>query len=567
MRPAFLFSVLIGASVGTAGVWVVSHRPAPPVSASVSSPPAAVIAPSGPLSPRQTSLLIAAWLALPTTPGPRANHAARAESLRAVLARLADTDFPRLLDGIQHLFDEAHSDLRRLAFDAWLDRDPASAARWAISAGKDAGNLAIQAARAWSRRDALAALAFTSSLADQDFAINLTSYVTGQIAPADLARALAIIEARGASFRDALAADLFRPMAKTDPAAAIRAFGPTMWRRGTQKWQLDTALAAWARTDLDGALAWLAVQPRAQELPSIAARLGTDDASRARVGSALLARTDFPMRQATLGKLLSDWVEKSPSAALAWLDTIADRDLRNRILERATRGYSPEHPEQDLPLVLARVPSQSRDETLGMRLEAWAVLSPEATLAWLAARTDDPVVARAAPRVHGAILGALAVESPEAAVREWKNLADAASREAAIGPIVQSWARTDPASALRWGTEQLLVAGQVTANWQSQPLQIWAKQNPAAVRHWLQGQTNAQLERSLLGFDGGIGRHLPPASAADLYAQIRNPEIRAELITKHLRDWLAEDPSAARMWLENHDTLTPEQTAALLQAR
>ena len=567
MRPILLAAVLFGSSLGAALAWQHTRpRPAPVSTSSPAGTRAETDALAGPprLSSRDTSHALSAWLALPRSHGPRANHAARAEALRALLSRLPEAEFPRLLDAILRLDDEARDDLRRLAFDTWADLDPAAAARWAAAAGAPARNLARQAAKAWALRNPLAALAWVAALPDEALAIDLAGTVIGLLPPGDLTRALCLIEARGPVFRDALAAALFRPLAKADPAAAVRAFGPAMWRRSSEIRQLDTALAAWTRIDLDGALAWLSAQPRAEDFPALATRLGTDDASRARLGAALLARADFPMRQATLGELVSDWVAKSPAAALAWLDTVKDRELRERILERATRGYSPEHPEADLPLLLARVPSPDRDSTVAMRLEKWAEISPQAALAWIATQTD-PSVAKAAPRVHGAILGTLAVESPEAAVREWSALSDPATRAAALGPIVEAWSRAAPEAALRWGTEKLLASGGTVATWQSVPLQNWAAQNASAAIAWVESHADEQVRRGLFNTILGSGQQrLPHVRAAQLYSQIKAPALRTELLTSLLGGWLKFDPAAARSWLEKSDALTPEQAAALL---
>lgn len=571
MRPVLPAALLFGSALGAAFAWQLGRdrAAAPTVSPTAAtrpaSAPADALAPRPTLTSRETGSALAAWLKLPRSPGGRANLAARAESLRALLVRLPAAEFPRLLDSVHRLDDEARDDLRRIAFDAWLELDPAAAARWAFMGGASTENLLYQAVKIWTARDPLAAIAWIVALPADTLASDLARHVVGQLPPADLARAMGLIETRGPAFRDSLAAALFRPLAKTAPAAAIRAFGPAMWRRSSEIWQLDTALAAWARTDLDGALAWIAAQPRNDSQDSITARLGTDDASRARLGAALLARPDFPLRQATLGQLISDWAETSPGAALAWLDTVQDRDLRNRILERATRGYSPEHPELDLPLVLAREPGRNRDEALAYRLEKWAKLSPEAALAWIAARADEPAVARATPRVHGTILGALAAESPEAAVREWGALPDPATRVAALGPIVDAWSRSAPEAALSWGTGQLLATGEPFANWQVTPLQEWVGKKPAEALAWIENLPDDRARRALFGRivkpspnPAGAGR------AADLYACIKDPALRSELLTAHVKDWMRYDPASAKTWLDTHDTLTPEQAAAIL---
>jgi hypothetical protein len=124
-------------------------------------------------------------------------------------------------------------------------------------------------------------------------------------------------------------------------------------------------------------------------------------------------------------------------------------------------------------------------------------------------------------------------------------------------------------AALQWAVAQQDSPGRVHAH--SELIAAWAKKDPEAALRWAEAaalKENAQGNRyypSPLSFiGGGWNDKAPRAQTADLYTKIQDPALRLETITNHVREWRAQDPAAARTWLETQTALTPEQTAALL---
>ncbi len=571
MSPALpLFS--LGLLLGGSAVWF-GLRPADPAPAiPVVSGPVVVPAWSwrdsaGPavLSADTAAAAITAWLDLHGPDGSPAGFALRADSLRALLVRLPVAEFPRLLTPLaKDLRASDERRLRQIAFDAWLGRDPAAAARWAATSGRDTIELARQAVRAWARLDAAAAAEWACALRDEKIAHALAGEALGILAEGDSARALSLAATQGQDFLDKILPTLIAPLAKADPAAALRTYGPRLWKKGRGFWELREPLAAWTARDPAAALAWIVAQPRSSdgELSNWLGNLA-DGKNPAALASAIASVPGLPSRQASLGQLLFSWGTAEPEKAIAWLDSLPDRDLRTVLLEQASHMTYTEHPERSLPLALAMPEGASRTERLSDLLGQWAKRDPSAALAWLRGH-DEPGVAAASSAAHAEILGTIARDEPATALAEWKALPEGATKQAALTPIATAWAQTDPGAALQWLGEQ--EAAYKQRSFHDALIYSWAQKDPLAALRWAESQPK-EMQTAWLGALAGTWQEKANrAATADLYAQIQEPALRSSTLMTHLLEWLGKDPAAAKTWLESHDALSPEQTAALLAA-
>ena len=570
----------LGLGVGAAATALLV-RPAPDLASSAPSIVAAPVALSAwawrdsdapPVLPPDTvGPALVAWRGLRSPDGSAAPYAARALALRALLLRLPADALPRLLALFTGELSPADTRLRQTAFDRWVELDAPAAARWATAAGKDLRGLAHQAAAAWSYLDAQAAAVWACALLDPETARDLAQITLKFLAEKDASAALALARSRDDAFRNAVLPSLLEPLAKADPAAALRAYGPGVWKDGQGFWQLQDTIADWSRRDPAAAIAWLAAQPngdRGNQLSHWISSLARTPEERRALATVLATTPSIPQGREALNSMIFNWGTEQPADALAWLNQLADPDLRLSLLERNGNSYFTDHPEKSLPLALALPASQNRGQSITRLLTAWAKIDPSATLAWIGAQNDSAVAA-AAPAVQGVLLGTIARDEPATALAEWAALSDPRAKKAAIQPIAESWGQTDPAAALQWAVAQQDSPGRVHAH--SELIAAWAKKDPEAALRWAEAaalKENAQGNRyypSPLSFiGGGWNDKAPRAQTADLYTKIQDPALRLETITNHVREWRAQDPAAARTWLETQTALTPEQTVALL---
>jgi hypothetical protein len=581
-RPALkptlvLFALGLGVGAAATGLLIRRAPDLAPADPSAASAPVALSAwawrdsdaPPA-LAPDTVGPALAAWRGLRSPDGSPAPYPTRALALRALLIRLPAESFPRLLASLADAAPPDDTRLRQTAFDRWIELDAPAAARWA-AAGKDLRGLARQAAAAWAVLDPQAAAAWACALPEPDTARDLAKITLKAFAEKDASAALALARSRDDDFRDAVLPSLLEPLAKADPAAALRAYGPGVWKDGQGFWQLQDTIADWSRRDPAAALAWLAAQPngdRGNQLSHWISSLARTPEERRALATVLATTPSIPQRREALNSMIFNWGTEQPADALAWLNQLADPDLRLSLLERNGNSYFTDHPEKSLPLALALPASQNRGQSITRLLTAWAKIDPSATLAWIGAQNDSAVAA-AAPAVQGVLLGTIARDEPATALAEWAALSDPRAKKAAIQPIAEAWGQTDPAAALQWAVAQPDSPGRVHAH--SELIAAWAKKDPEAALRWAEAaalKENAQGNRyypSPLSFIGGDWNDKAPrAQTADLYTKIQDPALRLETITNHVREWRAQDPAAARTWLETQTALTPEQTAALL---
>lgn len=583
MRPVLplLAAFLLGASV----TWFATG-PSSTVVSSPSAPPAPsdLLATRHSLPATSSSLLtaadassaIAAWLALPSPTtstssaalAPTSAFAARADSLRALLARLPTDSFARLLTPLAARTTPDDRRLLQAAFDIWVELDPAAATLWAgavpASPGLDHLRLARQAGREWAKLDALAAATWACALADEARAQDLARHLLPLFAEQDHARALALATARGDAFLDALLPALMDPLAKTDPGAALRTYGPGLWKNGDGFYALRDTIGKWVAREPADAIAWLLAQPRRSD-SDLSQWLGNLDApgtDPAAIADALVTVPGIPDRQSAIGYILFSWGAEKPDAALAWLNSLTDRHLRTVLLERAARITYTNNPERSLPLALAMSEGSNRTKRITDLLGQWAQNDPSAALAWINAH-DEPGVAAASASVQASLLGTIARDEPATALAEWQALPAGPVKDAALTPIAQAWSQSDPGAALQWLAEQETARGIHSSH--DALIYAWAQKDPLAALRWAEtGHQNDQRRDYLRALAGNSQQKAPRAATADLYSKLQDPALRTEILSAHVSEWLSKDPAAARAWLEKSTAMSPAESAKLL---
>jgi hypothetical protein len=561
--PRILSLFLIGLVLGVAGSWLFPGAPA--ASPASSQPPSNHSSAPAPAS--AVASAISNWRALRSPDGAPADYATRAAALRSLLLHLPASAFARLLDTFadtERSPDELA--LRALAFAHWTELDPAAAARWA-AANPARHELARDALNAWSARDARAAATWVCSLPDEATALALAAGPLAILAAQDGPAAVALVSARGDAFLKKILPQLLPVLAGRDPAGAVRAYGPLLWDRGRGASGLRPVLSAWLAAEPQAALDWILSQPRAQGI-SISYTLYSprpDSAACAALVEAVSTRPDMPERQATLANLLVTWSVVDTSAALAWLDRLPDPQSRVLLLERAlTSPHQSQNPARLLPLALALPESDNRGHRISTLLSDWAAKDPSAALRWTTEHSSDPAVNQIAFGVQASALGAIARDEPATAIKEWQTLPAGPLKYAGIVSIAEAWGRSDPGAAILWQSEQAAKIGIPLPPDQSL-IYAWARRDELAALRWAETLPEGELrQHGLSALTQHGSARVPNEAAANLYAQLKNPALRVQLVGSHVREWLAKDPAAARAWLDTHDALTPEQSAALL---
>ncbi len=579
--------LLLGIALGAGSAWWFTAASTP--AASATSPEAPPLAWSWRSAPVPTRLAangsalsaIAAWRALRSPEGGLPTYADRASALRVLLLRLPASAYPSLLATFADASpSSAEKALRHLAAVSWMELDPAAATHW-FAARYALRELAREALAAWVARDARAAASWACSLPDEKAALEFSRAALPLLAETDSSAALDLAAARGETFLKQLLPSLLPVLARSDPAATLRTYGALLWNKGKGIALLRETLGVWADRDPSAMFAWVVAQPArpGRSRAMLLSEIKPSPEHRAAFAQALLGQPGFSGgdRLGALGEFVSKWTADDAAGAQAWLAQIPDAHLRAAVLDRTLSfGGGGGGPERRLPLALALPEGETRDHHLSGILKRWAGNDPSAVLTWLGAHASDPAVASVAAPMQASLqatfLGNIARDEPATAVAEWQALPAGPAKSAAVSAIAYAWGQTDPAAALRWQSEQDIpfVADRDGSNYPSgQQIYNWAAKDASAALRWaesLPGDVRSYAISNLTRDQSGK-KHTPPAVAADLYAQIQDSTLRTAFVTAHVTEWLTKDPAAAKTWLESRDTLTPEQTAALLQAR
>jgi hypothetical protein len=182
----------------------------------------------------------------------------------------------------------------------------------------------------------------------------------------------------------------------------------------------------------------------------------------------------------------------------------------------------------------------------------------------------EPGVDAASFAVHGALLGEIARDDPQAAVAEWKALADPKARAAAASAIANAWGARDPAAALQWLTNEKDGANQRYYSGDNNLLRRWAGTEPEAALRWIEErvatspETKGMTSYYLDALAGDWNEKAPRAATADLYTKIKDPALRVQTLSRHVQEWLTKDPDGARAWVAANPALTPAERATVL---
>ncbi len=541
------------------------------------------------LAGAEADAALAAYLALPALPDnfPATETQERLARLHALLTLLPTAHIDRLLTALATHPGRGSGQLRRAAFEIWTERDAPAAARWAAAVvpgetlnTNERSRLITQAALAWARDDFSTAYAWVSAIPDAPFGRDLANRLLAQLAATDPRQALALSQAGGDEFFRATQVGVFRAWAKHDPAAAVRALGPSLLAE--QSHDVHNALATWAARDPSSALDWIIAQPVAPDnnshlLNNVGWSLANSPAAVRPFIELLMSRETVPNRSTEVQNLFAAWARKDTRGALAWIGTITDVAQRSDLVEQSLNRIDQNRPDDFLTFARLLPASADRDEKISTRLATWAEADPNAALAWLS-KNNAPELATFARKIEGTLIATLAKTDPAAAVARWQSLpADAAQGETAA-KLATHWARTDPAAATRWfasliPADPLKYRTDPHLSFSLQSIAThWARQDPLGLLKWSESlPTDSQREMVINSFAHISANYSdrepdppPRASFANQLAQIQDPAIRERTLSSHLSHWLRSDLKAAQAWIESSEALSPETAARLL---
>ncbi len=327
--------------------------------------------------------------------------------------------------------------------------------------------------------------------------------------------------------------------AEVDPAGALARITS---RGGREERFLSRLFRAWAKHDLDGALA------AAETL---------EEAHRRQAGAAILSVTEhlhedrrFEIAeslsaQETLQRMRAEEnLEVDP--ALAWRDAVASErgPAREQALLHIAHSWLARDPENAMAAVdgLGRQADGWRAGLVGQ----WAERDREAATAWVLAQ---PASAARAQMVEG-LAGAIAQSSPMEALG-FADQFTGNERNVATEAAFRTWGEKDPGAALEAWTQRRPQGFQWLDAWL---VMRWADRDAAAAFEWAAAQPPSSSRPHLLNTTLRKLAETDPRGALARAEELRGSE-RERAIAAALSEWAQRDHRAAASWVAGNDAL------------
>jgi hypothetical protein len=470
--------------------------------------------------------------------------AGRTEAAKAVVSVLSEQDPARAMVYIKRekLGTTRSTGPTANLFSVWGASDPQGAAAELLKmpAGKERDYALRGLARAWAKTDPNAALAFVRSLPNSDGRRYAYSALLGE-------------------------------MTTSNPAGAANA---ALSLNGSTRLDSISAIStAWAKTDLNGVLAWATslttTQDRDRAMRGLAPRWAETDP----VAAAAFA-DGLPMgssRSTITSTIVSTWSQKDPAATLDWLSQLPPSSMKNSGMYTAVDRMANSDPVNAAGW-LDFIPSESSRRKLSDDVaQGWARTDPDAAMAW--ASSLELGQKEAATQ----IVRDLGSRDPQKVAAFVAQLPDA-TQLGLMDDVARAWATADPVAARQW-TETLpegrgktlaltTLIGIVTASDPSNAATMalalpdgsskntailklatsWAGNDSQTALAWLETLPGGEVrDRAVHGVISGLATQ-QPQTAAEYVAGLPAGKVQDSAALSVISRWAATEPAAAAGW-------------------
>ncbi len=249
--------------------------------------------------------------------------------------------------------------------------------------------------------------------------------------------------------------------------------------------------------------------------------------------------TDRQEREAAVGIVAGAWAEKDPRAATDWLKQLPRGQLRDQVLNSVVNAMAGTDPQAALDLSQALGSSYSRRFGMGSSwqiFQQWAGKDPITA----AAKAAELASGQQRSQAYQAIASTWAATDPQSAM-DWANsLANGNDKRNALNSILSTWAQSDVTSAMAYAKQ--LPEGPAKNQALSSISQQWAQQDPQAAMDFANSLPRGKSKSDLLGsiVNGWMTRIRTPRQ--NLCRTCR----RARIATKFCKTSSARSPGRIR---------------------
>jgi hypothetical protein len=240
------------------------------------------------------------------------------------------------------------------------------------------------------------------------------------------------------------------------------------------------------------------------------------------------AKLPSTAQQDVYEKLLSEWSEESPKAAVEWIignpRKLAEE---SKSLESLASVWARSDPEQAIQFSRNLPAGEQRDCLMGACIRTLASSSPEKAVELLA-------------------------QIPESAT----------SREDLVNSIAAGWGRSDPAAAAKWVISQPSPQARQSAS--GALVEAWAREDVSAAAAWADKLSDPHVRDSAVSKMSQFIAYDDPKAAAEWASTISDEGLLKSRMRKAVRLWGEQDPVAAKQWVTENQHLPDAERKWLL---
>ncbi len=330
---------------------------------------------------------------------------------------------------------------------------------------------------------------------------------------------------------------LFGRWAETDPTAAM-AFSNTMG--GAGMFVRPTILQSWASLDPANAAKYYASNPREF------AMMGMMGGGRGPMGG-----------QGPASIIASEWARQDPTAALAWAGTLTTDSAQAM---NAVIGAVAKADPQKAASMLAAMPGTDKGEAYRSVASQYGAVDFNAAQNWVRTLPADEQAAALASAIGG-----LANTDPQSAAKQVALMQAGDAKDNAVSTVAGDLARVDPQAAADFIKQQTSEKAQENSMRQLMPSMI--AQNPTAALAYANSYQPGAVRDSALQSYVFSNNTAAPADLIKVAETVTDTGTRDRAVGVAASRWMAEDPVAAKAYVDQSTTLSDNAKQRIISGR
>ena len=329
---------------------------------------------------------------------------------------------------------------------------------------------------------------------------------------------------------------LFGRWAEKDPQAAM-AYTNKIGFAGA--FVRPTVLQSWASTDPANAAKYYASNPREFAMMGM---MGGRGPGGGQSGAAIIA---------------SEWARQDPTGAMAWAGSLNTE--KNQAMSAVIGEIAKTDPKTAADMVTNMNSTDKTDAYRAVASQYGATNFAEAQ-AWIRTLPADDQAAAMASAIGG-----LSKSDPQAASVQVAAMTAGDSKDRAIGSVVNDWARVDPQAAAEFLKQQNSAQAQQDSMRQLMP--TWVSQDSSAALAYANSYEAGPVRDSALQSYVWSNNTAAPADLVKVAETITDEGDRSRSLGIAASRWMAEDPTAAKAYVQQSTTIPDDQKQRILSGQ